>query len=352
MTSWVAHAALVATVMSLSAEALAHDLVGIAREPKSTGNAAVGRERGNLSTQPRGIDAAIQSILDLRLPDSRSQALHVDTWSVQAVILRSKTWDTNDTIKACFYGGSATVRTAIIAYAREWTKYGNIVLDGGLGPSLRSCVRGDGASIRIAFNVDGHWAKVGTDAAPLARSNLPTMNLEGLDTEDPDTDSFRETVLHEFGHAFGFHHEHQSPLSGCEAQLDKKKIKELTHLSDAEIVESFAQLKTSHLVPIGDGLRSGRLEDSGDRIELTEYDPTSIMHYSIDERYFIQPPGSCHVKQPTGLSGDDQKAMKAAYPYMTESELRKKHNRDVRILASFASKPGEAVKIRRLLRGD
>src|SRR3546814_14969414 len=57
------------------------------------------------------------------------------------------------------------------------------------------------AQVRIAFNDDGAWSYVGTDALGIP-ANQPTMNFGWLD---------QGVVQHEFGHMIGMIHEHQNP---------------------------------------------------------------------------------------------------------------------------------------------
>lgn len=81
------------------------------------------------------------------------------------------------------------------------------------------------AEIRIAFYTDargGNWSHVGTDSV---NANLvggtpgqASMNLGGFDRELPF--GWQSIVLHEFGHALGFEHEHQSPAGGCDFRFD------------------------------------------------------------------------------------------------------------------------------------
>ncbi|KAL9098143.1 MAG: hypothetical protein Q9163_006142 [Psora crenata] len=70
------------------------------------------------------------------------------------------------------------------------------------------------AEIRVAFktNEDGHWSRLGTDCLAFLNQNEETMNL---DPDDLNTDTrFKAVILHEFGHALGCIHEHQSPAAG------------------------------------------------------------------------------------------------------------------------------------------
>ncbi len=58
--------------------------------------------------------------------------------------------------------------------------------------------------ICVCMFIGGSWSYIGTDATRLPLESF-TMNLGFID---------RTTVLHEFGHALGLIHEHQSPFKG------------------------------------------------------------------------------------------------------------------------------------------
>jgi len=69
----------------------------------------------------------------------------------------------------------------------------------------------DLADIRITFEYDdGLWSFLGTECrtvAPPAR----TMNLGAVGTQSALYEDEKGYILHEFGHALGLLHEHQSP---------------------------------------------------------------------------------------------------------------------------------------------
>jgi len=76
------------------------------------------------------------------------------------------------------------------------------------------------AMIRIAFNRSGgSWSFVGGENTTI-KVDQPTMNLGWVDGADTVvSDSERGVILHEFGHALGLMHEHQSPLRGNKITL-------------------------------------------------------------------------------------------------------------------------------------
>lgn len=122
----------------------------------------------------------------------------------RAIIVISKMWPNGSTLRVRFMGGTAAQKNLARQQALWWTEHANLHFDFNDAPD---------AEIRIAFNAnDGAWSYVGTDCQGIPL-NQPTMNL-GFMTGG--------TAAHEFGHAIGLGHEHQSPNGGMlwnEAQV-------------------------------------------------------------------------------------------------------------------------------------
>jgi hypothetical protein len=110
-------------------------------------------------------------------------------------------WEQNKKVFVFFMGGTKEVHERTLEIANTWNKYCNI-----------SFVRTEDRSkshLRISYQEDGCWSYLGNIALGVSKSEA-TMNFELTNLSVHDRE-FRRVVLHEFGHALGLIHEHQSP---------------------------------------------------------------------------------------------------------------------------------------------
>ena len=163
---------------------------------------------------------------------------------------RRKIWH-KKTLNVCFVEFSP-YEDIIFEWAREWSEY--------CGIQFKKVSSRFSSDIRIGFHEDdGAWSYVGTDCASIPLNEL-TMNLGFID---------RATVLHEFGHAIGLIHEHQSPTEGG-FEWNKSQV-----IKDSKGPPNYWDLRT---------IRSNiffRYKKS--QISGTKYDRKSIMHYRYGE---------------------------------------------------------------------
>lgn len=97
-----------------------------------------------------------------------------------------------------------TEQDKVKTYAPQWTKYANIKF---------TFVDSGEVDILITFNPSlGSWSYLGTDCSYFSSRNQPSMNLGWINDSKPE-DEIRSVVLHEFGHALGAVHEHESPYA-------------------------------------------------------------------------------------------------------------------------------------------
>lgn len=102
-----------------------------------------------------------------------------------------------------FLDGDRRLHKMVEAFAGEWNQYS------GLPFAFNAAI--STAAVRVSFTPGGSWSFVGTDC--LGVKHGPTLNLGWVNSRTPE-DEVRRVVLHEFGHALGLIHEHQSPAAG------------------------------------------------------------------------------------------------------------------------------------------
>lgn len=120
-------------------------------------------------------------------------------------LVQDKLWSRGAVISIAFLDGSKALQERVVQSARQWL---------GFATSLRLAfgAQPDDAALRITFQAPGASSKLGTDALKV-QAPLPTMKLGLIDDSSSDSEVQRVT-LHEFGHALGCIHEHQSPAGG------------------------------------------------------------------------------------------------------------------------------------------
>jgi hypothetical protein len=219
-------------------------------------------------------------------------------------------WD-QQVLTVSFKGGTAELHKKIAETASAWSVYANIQFDFGYDTVTglyRAWNPEDTSSIRVGFSEPGYWSFVGTDSQDpsITTHGDITLNLEHFDESLPQ--NWQGTVLHEFGHALGFHHEHQSPVANCD--FDWETL--YTYLSGPP--NNWSKEQVDHNLK---QMPAGGLTYSA-------HDKNSIMHYAFPEWMFLSGTNSpCFSQNNIALSDEDKRMAGEAYPFDEDANVNR-----------------------------
>jgi len=205
--------------------------------------------------------------------------------SIGAAALSDRVWKGKTVLKVQFLDGSEFLKKQVRYYAQFWSNYANIKFEFvEKGPS----------DIRVSFTKDGSsWSYIGNSAKNVADED-ETMHFGWFD-ETTEEVKFRRTILHEFGHALGLIHEHQSPGSSI-------------NWNKPVVYQYYKNKFDWNKNVVNDNIF---LKYTGKRTQYTKYDPDSIMHYSIPAAFTLD---NSFVGWNTNLSQKDKEFIKKLYP--------------------------------------
>ena len=150
------------------------------------------------------------------------------------------------------------------------------------------------AKIKVGFVKNNtSWSWIGRDVL-VNPSNLQTMNFGWLYDHTKESEVSR-VVIHEFGHALGFVHEHQSPAAGI--SWDKEKVyayyEQFNWSREAVDLNVFTKYSTTST-------------------NSSTYDKLSIMHYYFSKELTTD---SSEFTMNTNLSVIDKDFVSKVYPF-------------------------------------
>lgn len=237
-----------------------------------------------------GADANLRAFLHAlrERPKNRGAASHLH----RLALAEHRHWAAGRILRVRFFTGTRTVHAQVLATARRWTLHANLAFkDVTEKPA-------EPAEIRVSFGAKGDrsaWSYIGTDCLEIAASE-PTMHLGDLEIGNGLSD-LQRVVLHEFGHALGFIHEHQSPAAAIPWNLP-----EVYRYYAAPPSYWNAQQVLHNIV--------GRYR--GTVTQYSNFDPHSIMLYPIAKELTD---GMFEIAPNYELSATDRAFARNIYPY-------------------------------------
>lgn len=254
----------------------------------------------------------------------------IPTRVLQSVIVTFGRWEPGSVVTCAFAGGSTALRDKVAAAAQAWVQTGaNITLSfKDQADKYREWRHTDlsyVADIRIGFDQEGYWSLVGAESIDpsVISAHEASMNFSGFVQNLPS--DYAATVMHEFGHALGFQHEHQSPNDGCDAQFrwdDDSGYQPTTDDYGQYVPDPSGKRPGIYTVLSGPPNGWSRATVDHNLRQLvtssafiaTAFDAKSIMKYFFEPWMFVTTECSCYSAQNVTLSDGDIAGMLAAYP--------------------------------------
>jgi Astacin (Peptidase family M12A) len=255
-------------------------------------------------------------------------------------------------LRVCFMGGSPEVRAAIAEVANTWIRNDiGIRFDWGKQDKFRDCDPAGGKEnqVRVSFDKPGYWSQLGQNSVVYTKQEEPSLNLEGFD-KAADVAVLKQgeaegIILHEFGHALGLLHEHQSPNATCKDEFDWDHINKTL----AEPPNSWDQ----------ETINFNMQPFSGEDLMMTQFDPSSVMLYYFPPDYYKDGDKSkCFIPSANNeISETDFTTVAYMYPADAAARLKNFENRKVALQgvvqkASASGKKGIMVDLAKLFFGS
>lgn len=275
----------------------------------------------------------VQALIESHERQLAAAVQHVKSAPFYLIVPSINRWEPGSTIRVAFNGGDASLYAKIEDAANEWINAGtNIKFQfkdlSGKYLQWSSADRQYRADIRVAFfsgDNGGYWSYVGRDSIneSVSGPNETSLNLESFDKNLPN--DWRAIVMHEFGHALGFQHEHQNPVGGCDFRFDDDPGYVLTKDQDGWYATDANGRRPGLYTYLGGYANywpKAKVDDNLRALSVSSaflvgaFDKSSIMKYFFGAFMFVGGDRSpCYTSSENlSLSDQDKEGARRAYP--------------------------------------
>jgi hypothetical protein len=288
------------------------------------------------------------------------------------LVPRLQRWKPGATVRVAFNGGDESLYLKIRDAASEWVgpDAANLKLafTDAAGHYLHWTPQDQvySAEIRISFDqaaeLRGFWSHVGTNSINAGivggAPGEASMNLQDFDQGLPG--NWDAVVKHEFGHALGFHHEHQSPVGGCDFRFQDDPGYVPTKDEDGWFTTDVNGRRPGLYTYLGGkanywprstvDANLGALPN-GSAFLVSDFDRQSIMKYFFDAFMFVNGEQShCYTpRENTALSALDIRGARLIYPRDAPA-VNAINKERVAILNGVDASPRATPQLRALIR--